>query len=82
MFQDNSYGSEGHYCNPGFLGWDFVPLVSSRQRLTSQVELTLQQVFGSLPTFVGIFLSHQRPKVGYPGSPVAFYSGQHHRIGC
>jgi hypothetical protein len=82
MLQENSYRSGRHHCNPGFLGWDVVPLVSLRQRLTSQVKLTLQQVFDSLPTFVGIFLAHQRPKVRYPGSPITFYSGYHHRINC
>jgi hypothetical protein len=82
MFQDNSYGSEGHHCNPGFLGWDFVPLVSSRRRPTSQVKLTPQQVFDSLSTSVGIFLAHQRPKACNPGSAVTFYSRHHHRISC
>ena len=42
VIRDDSYRSERHHCNPGFLGWNIVPIVSSMQRLTSQVELTLQ----------------------------------------
>jgi hypothetical protein len=30
MRPDNSYRSKRHHCYPSFLGWDFVPLVSSR----------------------------------------------------
>jgi hypothetical protein len=29
MRPDNSYRSKRHHCYPSFLGWDFVPLVSS-----------------------------------------------------
>jgi hypothetical protein len=81
ILQDNSYRSERHHCHPSFLGRDFVSLVSSRQPLTSQV-LTQPQMLDSLSTFMGILLTHQRPKVSPPGSLVTFHGGHYHRISC
>jgi hypothetical protein len=31
ILQDNSYRSKRHHCHPSFLGWHFIPLVSSIQ---------------------------------------------------